>query len=100
MSRRLLTAWLMLVRLVLKETLVPSGRTSSRMSSDPRARIILDFADVLGGVALGGGVIRMAIPSSVRPGRSRFACPAEPAFTTDAPAFASLVWRSPSSLAR
>ena len=88
MSRRLLTAWLMLVRLVLKETLVPSGRASSRMSNDPRARIIGDFAAVIGGVAVGGGgVIRMAIPSSARPGRSRFACPAEPACRTDAPAF-------------
>src|SRR5438477_13004805 len=101
MSRRLLTAWLMLVRLVLKETLVPSGRTSSRMSNGPRARIIGDFADVLGGVAVGGGgVIRMAIPSSARPGRPRFACPAEPACRTDAPAYASLVCSSPPRLAR
>src|SRR5206468_2529883 len=68
MSRRLLTAWLMLVRLALKETLVPSGRTSSRMTNDPCAWIIGDFADVLGGVAVGGGgAIRMAIPSSARP---------------------------------
>ena len=79
MSRRLLTAWLMLVRLVLKAILVPSGSTSSRMSSDPRARMIGDLADVLGCVAGGGGgLMRMAIPSSARPGRSRFACPAEP----------------------
>jgi hypothetical protein len=53
-----------------------------------------------GGFAADGGVMRMAIPSSARPGRSRFACPAERACSTDAPALASRLWRSPSSLAR
>src|SRR6476469_510675 len=58
MSRRLLTAWLILVWLVLKAILVPSGSTSSRMSSDPRARIIGDFAEMLGGVAVRGGGVQ------------------------------------------
>ena len=35
-----MTAWSMLARLALKESRVPSGRTSSRISSDPCVWIV------------------------------------------------------------
>ena len=77
MRSRLVTAWSMLPRLALKETCVPSGRASSRMSSDPCVWIVgpaLARA-VAEAPARAGGLMPMAIPSSARPGRSRFACP-------------------------
>ena len=96
-----MTAWSMLARLALKETFVPSGRTSSRMSSDPRVWIV---EPVLAGwsreLAAGGKLEADGDPLEREARQECFACPAEPARSTAAPALASRLWRSPSSLAR
>ena len=77
------------------EDLVEDEQRSARL--DRRAGLGRRARGVAG---RGGAVKRMAIPSSARPGRRRFASPAEPARSTAAPALASRLWRSPSSLAR
>ena len=81
MRSRLVTAWSMLARLALNETNVPSGRASLKVRSDPLVWIV---GPVLAGAVAGDPLPagrgtaaepapRAAIPSSARPGRSRFA---------------------------